>query len=68
MAGLVIQRKSWEQGVLALAFLESGDEAGMIRMAKASLVYRSKEGVPAVLDGRPSTRSWRGKRFGGPPR
>jgi unsaturated rhamnogalacturonyl hydrolase len=53
MAALSIQRKSWEQGVLALAFLESGDEAGTIRMARASLVYRSKEGVPAALDGAP---------------
>lgn len=52
-AGLAIQRKSWEQGVLALAFLESGDQAGTIRMARASLIYRSKEGVPAALDGAP---------------
>jgi unsaturated rhamnogalacturonyl hydrolase len=52
-AGLSIQRKSWEQGVLSLAFLEAGDEAGTIRMARASLIYRSKEGVPAALDGAP---------------
>jgi unsaturated rhamnogalacturonyl hydrolase len=51
--GLSIQRKSWEQGVLALAFLEAGDEAGVVRMARASLIYRSKEGVPAALDGAP---------------
>lgn len=53
LAGLSIQRKSWEQGVLALAFLEAGDEAGTIRMARASLIYRSKDGVPAALDGAP---------------
>jgi unsaturated rhamnogalacturonyl hydrolase len=52
-AGLAIQRKSWEQGILALAFLEEGDEAGTITMARAALIYRSKEGVPAALDGAP---------------
>lgn len=52
-AGLAIQRKSWEQGILALAFLEEGDQAGTVRMARASLIYRSKEGVPAALDGAP---------------
>jgi rhamnogalacturonyl hydrolase YesR len=50
---LSFQRKSWEQGVLAVAFMEEGDDAAVIRMARASLVLRSKEGVPAALDGAP---------------
>jgi unsaturated rhamnogalacturonyl hydrolase len=52
-AGLSIQRKSWEQGTLALAFLEAGDDAAVVRIARASLIYQSKDGVAAALDGAP---------------
>lgn len=52
-AALTIQRKSWEQGVLAVAFLEQGDEQLVIQMAEASLIFRSKQGVPAALGGAP---------------
>ena len=52
-AALTMQRKSWEQGVLATAFLEEGNDALVLQMARASLIYTSKEGVPAALDGAP---------------
>jgi rhamnogalacturonyl hydrolase YesR len=52
-AALAIQRASWEQGVLAEAFLEEGDDALVIQMAKASLIYKSKSGVPAARGGAP---------------
>ncbi|MFT3780972.1 MAG: glycoside hydrolase family 88 protein [Nibricoccus sp.] len=52
-AALSIQRKSWEQGVLAVAFMEEGREDLVVQMAKASLIFRSKEGVPAALGGAP---------------
>jgi rhamnogalacturonyl hydrolase YesR len=52
-AALAIQRYSWEQGTLALAFLEAGDDAMVVKMARASLIYRSKLGVPAALGGAP---------------
>ena len=52
-AALAMQRKSWEQGVLALAFLEEGDDAMVVAMAQASLIYTSKDGVAASLGGAP---------------
>ena len=52
-AALSMQRKSWEQGVLAVAFMEEGREDLVVQMAKASLIFRSKEGVPAALGGAP---------------
>jgi len=52
-AALSIQRQSWEQGVLAVAFLEQGDDAAVVQMAKASLIFQSKDGVPAALGGSP---------------
>jgi unsaturated rhamnogalacturonyl hydrolase len=52
-AALAIQRKSWEQGVLALAFLEEGDDAMVVAMARASLIYTSKDGLAAAMGGAP---------------
>ena len=52
-AALAMQRYSWEQGVLAVAFLEQGDDALVVQMAKASLVHNSKAGVPAATGGSP---------------
>jgi unsaturated rhamnogalacturonyl hydrolase len=53
MAALSMQRKSWEQGALAQAFLEEGRDDLVVAMARASLIYVSKEGVPAALEGAP---------------
>src|SRR5271165_1622174 len=52
-AALSMQRKSWEQGVLAQAFLEEGRDDLVVTMARASLLYLSKDGVPAALEGAP---------------
>ena len=52
-AALAMQRASWEQGVLAVAFLEQGDDAAVVQMARASLVHKSKSGVPADTGGSP---------------
>jgi unsaturated rhamnogalacturonyl hydrolase len=52
-AALAFQRKSWEQGVLAQAFLEEGRDDLVVTMTRASLVYQSAEGVPAALGGAP---------------
>jgi rhamnogalacturonyl hydrolase YesR len=52
-AALTIQRASWEQGVLAVACLEEGDDQMVVQMAKASLIHLSKDGVPAASGGAP---------------
>lgn len=52
-AALTMQRKSWEQGVLAQAFLEEGNDELVVMMARASLIYLSSDGVPAALGGAP---------------
>ena len=54
LAALAMQRQSWEQGVLAVAFLEEGDDEMVIQMAKASLNYKTKDGVPGASGGAPS--------------
>jgi rhamnogalacturonyl hydrolase YesR len=52
-AALAMQRKSWEQGVLATAFLEEGNEALAVLMARASLIYKSADGLVAASGGAP---------------
>ncbi|HUJ44810.1 MAG TPA: glycoside hydrolase family 88 protein [Opitutaceae bacterium] len=52
-AALSMQRKSWEQGVLAQAFLEEGRDDLVVALARASMIYLSKDGVPAALEGAP---------------
>lgn len=52
-AALAMQRQSWEQGVLAQAFLEEGNDELVVTMSRASLVYLTKDGVPAALGGAP---------------
>jgi len=52
-AALAMQRKSWEQGVLAQAFLEEGDDAVVVQLARASLIYPDRNGLVAALGGAP---------------
>lgn len=52
-AALAMQRKSWEQGVLAQAFLEAGDDALVVQMARGSLICPAKNGLVAALGGAP---------------
>ncbi len=48
-AALALQRKDWEQGTLAQAFLEMGDNPRLILMAKAAAVLRTPDGREAVV-------------------
>jgi rhamnogalacturonyl hydrolase YesR len=52
-AALTIQRASWEQGVLAVAFVEEGNNELVVQMARAALIHKSKYGVPAASGGSP---------------
>jgi unsaturated rhamnogalacturonyl hydrolase len=51
LASLSMQRKDWEQGVIAQAFLEEGNVEMMIRMVRSSLIYSENDGRLAVLGG-----------------
>ncbi|HEX9973996.1 MAG TPA: glycoside hydrolase family 88 protein, partial [bacterium] len=48
-AMLSMQRASWEQGVAAQAFLESGEDEMVILMAKESVLRQTSEGRLAVV-------------------
>ncbi|HVT83470.1 MAG TPA: glycoside hydrolase family 88 protein [Phycisphaerae bacterium] len=50
-AALAFQRKSWEQGVVGTAFLEAGDDEAVISLARASLIYPTRDGLPAGVGG-----------------
>jgi unsaturated rhamnogalacturonyl hydrolase len=50
-ATLAMQRKDWEQGSVAQAFLESGDTNTTIQIARASVIYTEPNGRLAVLGG-----------------
>jgi unsaturated rhamnogalacturonyl hydrolase len=50
-AALAMQRYSWEQGVLAQAFLEAGDDETVIAMARAALIYKTPDGRLAAIGG-----------------
>jgi unsaturated rhamnogalacturonyl hydrolase len=52
-AALAMQRQSWEQGVLGTAFVEEGDDEGIVQMARASMIYKSRDGVVAAHGGAP---------------
>jgi rhamnogalacturonyl hydrolase YesR len=68
-----MQRKSWEQGVLAQAFLEAGNDEMLVVLAKASLIYQSKDGLIAATGGAPADplmcaeAVWRAGRISGDP-
>jgi rhamnogalacturonyl hydrolase YesR len=53
VAALAMQRKSWEQGVLAQAFLEFGDDLMVREMAFASMMRRNRDGLAAGDGGAP---------------
>jgi rhamnogalacturonyl hydrolase YesR len=44
-----MQRRDWEQGILAQAFLETGDNDNLIRLTKAAIVQRTADGRLAVV-------------------
>jgi|SRR5579872_141950 len=49
-AGLAMQRRDWEQGVLAHAFFEVGDNEAVILLTKAAIVQRAADGRLAVVE------------------
>ncbi len=49
MAMLSMQRASWEQGLAAQAFLESGDDQMVILMARESVLRQAEDGRLAIL-------------------
>jgi rhamnogalacturonyl hydrolase YesR len=48
-AALAMQRRDWEQGTLAQAFLEAGQVDDLIRLTKAAIVQRIPDGRLAVV-------------------
>jgi len=48
-AALAMQRKDWEQGVVAQAFLEAGEKDIVIQLARAALIYTGEDGRIANL-------------------
>ena len=48
-AALAMQRRDWEQGTLAQAFLETGDNANVILLTKAAIVLKTPDGRLAVV-------------------
>jgi unsaturated rhamnogalacturonyl hydrolase len=55
LAGLAMERRDWEQGILAQAFLEAGEEENVIRLTKAAIVQRVPDGrLAVVIEGGPT--------------
>ena len=48
-AALAMQRRDWEQGTLAQAFLEAGDHANVILLTKAAMVLKTPDGRLGVV-------------------
>ena len=48
-AALAMQRKDWEQGMMAQVFLEAGEGDRVAQLARAALIYRGDEGKIATL-------------------
>lgn len=49
-AGMAMQRRDWEQGTLAQAFLEASDDQSVILLTKAAIVQRVPDGRLGVVD------------------
>lgn len=55
LAGLAMERRDWEQGVLAQAFLEADEDDSVIRLTKAAIVQRVPDGrLGVVVEGGPT--------------
>ncbi len=54
-AAMAMQRRDWEQGILAQALLEAGDRENVILLTKAAIVQQTKDGrLGVVLSGGPT--------------
>src|ERR1035441_1247580 len=50
-AALAMQRHSWEQGILAQAFLDMDDRERVVLMAKSAIVEKDADGRLAAVGG-----------------
>lgn len=51
-AGLAMERRDWEQGILAQAFLDAGDDENVVLLTKAAIVQRVPDGrLDVVIEG-----------------
>lgn len=48
-AAMTLQRRDWEQGILAQAFLEAGDRDRVLLLTKSAIVQRTSDGRLGVL-------------------
>jgi len=63
-AALAMQRRDWEQGILAQAFLEAGDRARVILLTKAAIVQRVPDGrLGVVIEGSPTDPAMGGEAY-----
>jgi len=54
-AALAMQRRDWEQGILAEALVEAGDRRGAILLTRAAIVQRTPDGrLGVVVSGGPT--------------
>ena len=63
-AGLAMERRDWEQGILAQAFLEVGDDENVILLSKAAIVQRVGDGrLAVVIEGGPTDPAMGGEAY-----
>jgi unsaturated rhamnogalacturonyl hydrolase len=63
-AALAMQRRDWEQGILAQAFLEAGDRQRVILLTKAAIVQRVPDGrLGVVIEGSPTDPAMGGEAY-----
>jgi rhamnogalacturonyl hydrolase YesR len=64
LAALALQRRDWEQGTLAQAFLEAGDMQQVILFSKAALLLKVPDGRMAVVgEGSPTDPAMGGEAY-----
>ncbi len=60
-AAMAMQRRDWEQGILAQAMLEAGDRKRVVLLTKAAIVQRTPDGrLGVVISGSPTDPSMGG--------
>jgi rhamnogalacturonyl hydrolase YesR len=63
-AAMAMQRRDWEQGILAQALLEADDREGVILLTKAAMVQRTPDGrLGVVVSGSPTDPSMGGEAY-----
>ena len=63
-AAMAMQRRDWEQGILAQALLEAGDRERLILLTKAAIVQRTPDGrLGVVISGSPTDPSMGGAAY-----